>query len=140
MCIRDSDKISLDLYSDTSLKVTITNTSIRDRSITPSFPLQKWVQVIISIDQYLLDLYLDGKLMKSIVNNGVINNIPSDADKIVFTTSDTYVSGLNVKTIPMNSKTAIENYKAGKSKVNGTTQVSLALTKNNNVAKNFFLF
>ena len=77
--------------------------------------------------------------MKSTVNKNVIN-IPSDADSIIFNKSDSYASGLNVKTIPMNSKTAMQNYKDGKSNVNGTTQVSLALSKNNNVAKNFFLF
>ena len=138
--------ISLGLYSDTALKVTIKNAAAtpptpptRTTTITPSFPLQKWVQVIISIDQHLLDLYLDGKLMKSTVNKNVIN-IPSDADSIIFNKSDSYASGLNVKTIPMNSKTAMQNYKDGKSNVNGTTQVSLALSKNNNVAKNFFLF
>jgi len=34
-------------------------------SITDNFPLQKWVYVILSVDNQFLDIYLDGKLVKS---------------------------------------------------------------------------
>jgi hypothetical protein len=132
------EKISLDLYNDTSLKVKFGTTT--PTTITPSFFLQKWQQVIISVDQYLLDVYLDGKLMKSIKNLNTIT-IPIDTDIIQFNQKiDTYISGCNVKTIAMNPKTALENYKVGKSKVNGTTKVSLALSKNENVTKNLYFF
>ena len=111
--------------------------------ITPSFFLQKWQQVIISIDQYLVDLYLNGKLMSSVTSENQIT-IPNDNDTISFRSiekkSDYYVSGLNIKTSAMNPKTALKNYNEGKSKVNGSTKVSLALTKNENIAKNFMLF
>ena len=136
--------ISLDLYNDTSLKVTVKDSgnSTHTKIITPSFSLQKWQQVIISIDQYLLDLYLDGKLMQSIyISNSSPIVIPDvNNDDLKFTKSDIYVSGYNLKTSAINTKTALENYKIGKSKVNGTTNVSLALSKNNNVSNKYNLF
>lgn len=133
-------KIKLDLYKNTKLSVTISG---KEYIITPSFFLQKWQQVIISIDQYLVDLYLDGKLMSSTFSQQKII-IPSNNDNITLPSeehkSDYYVSGLNIKTTAMDPKTALQNYNKGKSKVNGSTNVSLALTKNQNVAKNFILF
>lgn len=134
----------LDLYNDTSLKVTVKDTQNNEyiKTITPSFPLQKWEQVIISIDQYLLDLYLDGKLMQSIyISNSYPIVIPDvNNDTLNFTASDIYVSGYNLKTSTIDTKTALKNYKIGKSKVNGTTNVSLALSKNNNVSNKYNLF
>ena len=130
-------QISLYLKTTTELIVKIGEKSY---TITPSFFLQKWEQVIISIDQYLVDLYLDGKLMSSTISRSIIT-IPKDSDNISFPEAkDYYVSGLNVKTVAMDPKTALKNYNNGKSKVNGSTKVSLALTKNENVAKNFMLF
>jgi hypothetical protein len=137
---KNDTKIELILKLDTSLIVKFNGISY---TITPSFFLQKWEQVIISIDQYLVDLYLDGKLMSSNQSQNKII-IPQNRDTITFSTddpqSDYYVSGLNIKTTAMDTKLALQNYTNGKSKVNGSTKVSLALTKNENVAKNFILF
>ena len=144
-----SGKMSLDLHNTTELILTIKDSKDSVKytkyTITPSFFLQKWEQVIISIDQYLIDLYLDGKLMSSTMSSKTDNPIPipTDSDSIVFDStnqSDFYVSGLNIKTVAMDPKTALKNYTGGKSKVNGSTNVSLALTKNENIAKNFMLF
>ena len=139
--ISSSTNMSLDLYKDTSLKVTFSTGTGNPITtpITPSFFLQKWQQVIISVNQKLLDVYLDGKLMKSIIHSDTIH-IPKDTDIIKFNKIDMYVSGCNVKTIAIDPKTALENYKVGKSKVNGTTKVSLALSKNENVTKKFYFF
>jgi len=132
-------KMKLVLKNTTELIVNIKG----EYKITPSFFLQKWQQVIISIDQYLVDLYLNGKLMSSVTSKNQIT-IPNDNDTISFSSnadkSDYYVSGLNIKTSAMDPKTALKNYNEGKSKVNGSTKVSLALTKNENIAKNFMLF
>ena len=133
--------MSLDLKTTTELIVKIGNQN-REYTITPSFFLQKWEQVIISVDQHLVDLYLNGKLMSSTMSPNTII-LPKDSDIIKFDStsrSDFYVSGLNVKTVAMDPKTALKNYNNGKSKVNGSTKVSLALTKNENIAKNFMLF
>lgn len=34
-------------------------------TVTPNFPLQKWVQIIVSVDGQFVDYYLNGKLIKS---------------------------------------------------------------------------
>jgi len=146
--LTENEIISLDLYNDTSLKVSVKSDNTYTKTITPSFPLQKWEQVIISIDQYLLDLYLDGKLMQSIYLNTDITKKTPDLIKIPnvnndilnFTKSDIYVSGYSLKTSKIDPNTASTNYKIGKSKVNRNTKVSLALSKNNNVSNNYNLF
>jgi hypothetical protein len=146
--IQNNEIIRLDLYNDTSLKVSVKSDNTYTKTITPSFPLQKWEQVIISIDQYLLDLYLDGKLMQSIYLNTDntkktpdLIKIPNvNNDILIFTKSDIYVSGYSLKTSKIDPNTALTNYKIGKSKVNRNTKVSLALSKNNNVSNNYNLF
>ena len=58
------------LYLDTTtptLKVNIG--TVKDPVIiiiTPNFPLQKWTYVTVSVDNYFVDCYIDGKLIKSI--------------------------------------------------------------------------
>ena len=81
--------------------------------------------------------------MSSTMSKDKPTPIPTDSDTIVFNStdqSDFYVSGLNIKNVAMDPKTALKNYNNGKSKVNGSTNVSLALTKNENITKNFLLF
>jgi hypothetical protein len=138
--------LSLDVNNDSSLTTNILlkgQTDLKEYVITPNFSLQRWEHVIISVNQSYIDLYLDGKLMSSTFSKNKII-IPTDSDNIILTKvgqqSDYYVSGLNIKTTAMDPKTALQNYNNGKSKVNGNTNISLALTKNENVAKNFILF
>ena len=45
--------------------VTMSDLSINSTIITPNFPLQKWVYIIVSLDNQFLDVYLDVKLVKS---------------------------------------------------------------------------
>jgi len=67
---------SLDLYGDTSLYVRYNNGTTRSTPpatdplsnpylVTPNFPLQKWALLIVSFDNKVMDLYLDGKMVKS---------------------------------------------------------------------------
>jgi len=54
------------LLCDVIMNETINNAAtIKNIQITNSFPLQKWVCIIISIDNQILDCYLDGKLVLS---------------------------------------------------------------------------
>ena len=67
----DFNFFSLDLYGDTSLYVRYNtgeaglNTLSNPYLVTPNFPLQKWTLIIVSFDNKIMDLYLDGKLVKS---------------------------------------------------------------------------
>ena len=46
--------------------VAMSNNSTISTIITQNFPLQKWVYIIVSLDNQFLDVYLDGKLVKSV--------------------------------------------------------------------------
>jgi hypothetical protein len=56
----DSNSPSLKVDISTMDGKTVTST------ITDNFPLQKWVYIIASMDTSFLDVYLDGKLIKSV--------------------------------------------------------------------------
>jgi hypothetical protein len=50
------------------------NGDTKSISITENFPLQKWVYITISVDNSFVDLYLDGKMVKSIKLEGIQSN------------------------------------------------------------------
>ncbi len=61
---------NIKLYLDTdspTLKcdITMTDDEVQSFEITDNFPLQKWVYIIISVDNQYIDCYLDGKLVRS---------------------------------------------------------------------------
>jgi hypothetical protein len=60
------DRMNPTLYCDITLNdSTSVKPSIKKIEITNSFPLQKWVYIIVSVDNQFVDCYLDGKLVKS---------------------------------------------------------------------------
>ena len=52
---------SLPIEADTNVGL-----APKEIEITNNFPIQKWVCVLISIDNIIADIYLDGKLVKSV--------------------------------------------------------------------------
>ena len=56
--------------------VTIDGTSEQQEifDITNNFPLQKWTCILVSVDNKIIDVYLDGKLVKSIENKTTISS------------------------------------------------------------------
>lgn len=50
-------------------------------TLSTSFPFQKWVQIVISVDGATIDAYLDGKLVKTVTNKrlGTDNTTPITA-------------------------------------------------------------
>jgi hypothetical protein len=45
--------------------IVMSDTTTKTIQITDNFPLQRWIYIIISLDNQFLDCYLDGKLVKS---------------------------------------------------------------------------
>lgn len=99
-----SPKTFFQLYIDSTnnLKYGITNNSTgetlatanaklaNDTTIMTNFPLQKWVFVLISVDNgTVIDIYINGKLVKS--QNATIKP-PTDKCTINYGVSDAYVS------------------------------------------------
>jgi hypothetical protein len=109
--------ISLDLYKNTSLNVNVYNVNKYDSyEITPTLPLQKWQHIIISVQNYLMDFYLNGKLLKSInlsANNGV--PVPTKTAKINFGGSDAYIAKFNRSSTKITTNEAWKRYLDGNS-------------------------
>lgn len=64
---RDNNiKLYLDANSPTlKCDIYMSNDTYKTIEITDNFPVQKWVHIIVSVDNQYADCYLDGKLVKS---------------------------------------------------------------------------
>jgi len=112
--------------------------------ISSNFPLQKWVCVSVSVDNNVVDTYLDGKLVKSQKMEGTPYT-PLKTSKIVFGTGDIYLAEFERLANPIDPQTAWDRYMAG----NGGSYISnafaayganLILTKDQVDMKKFSLF
>jgi hypothetical protein len=135
-------ELNLNSSATLNLKIKKSNDNSSTIEITKNFPLQRWEYVVISINQNIVDLYLDGKLIKSI-NLGQTVKVPAKNSEIVFGTGDIYIAGFKILPDPMDPQTAWNNYLNG----SGTTTrsltnygLSMTLSKNNNPEKTITLF
>ena len=95
--------------------------------LTQNFPLQKWTYVIISVDNQIIDIYLDGKLVMSkkldyipkVSDNNIM--IGEELKHDIFLTSVTYTPS------PMDPQTAWNNYIKGNG-MNNQYNVNLKLS------------
>lgn len=95
-----------------------------DVIVTDNFPLQKWVYFTVSVDNQYIDLYLDGKLVKSI-KISCMAAAPGDAttpiklgsmnvaNANVSQASDIFLAKLIRWTNPLNPQDVWNNYMAG---------------------------
>lgn len=111
--------------------------------ITSNFPLQKWVCVSISVDNNIVDSYLDGKLVKSQQLSGV--EAPNKNSIITFGKDDVYIAEFERLPHPTDPQSAWDQYMAG----NGGSWISnafssyganLILTKDEMDMKKYALF
>ena len=118
--------------------------------ITNNFPIQKWVCVLISIDNVIADIYLDGKLVKSVQfsdpsSPGTPQTIATtDADEIIFGRWDCYISKFERYPRVTDPKTAYDKYMEGNGGSNlgnalGNFNVKFAITKDNVETSKFLL-
>ena len=133
----------LNAYSDGSLKYKIN--TIPDNIITSNFPLQKWVCLTFSVDNNVIDLYLDGKLVKSQKFTATSMISPTKTCKITFGSGDIYIAQFERLPTPIDPQTAWDRYMAG----NGGSYIgnsfaaygaNLILTKDQLDMKKFNLF
>ena len=95
-------------------------------TITDSFPLQKWVHIVISVDGQYLDAYLDGKLIKSskMHVSGASPTVGSKDDKMKLggdTTYDAQVAKFMHWTEPLDPQTVWSTYNEGNGQGSGLT-------------------
>ena len=125
----DNTKVyfSLDLYSDTSAYVSLAGLTKRSTLITSNFPLQKWTYVIISFDNKTVDLYLDGKLVRSLTLDKSPTPINAATSTMTFGKADVDVMNYTRYNYTMDPQTAWNNYKAGLNTTGGSTSYKLNL-------------
>jgi hypothetical protein len=97
--------------------------------VTKNFPIQKWVYVVISVDNTVVDCYLDGKLLTS----QQLPNVPyvTDAYGINFGVFDAYLTGFVRNAFPLDPQTVWNKYMSGNgvSKSGSSYGVTAAITK-----------
>ena len=132
----DNLKLYLDKTSPVlKLDVTMNDTTTEPMIITNNFPLQKWVNVTISMDNQFADAYIDGKLVRSqrffkkIENNGsAIPIVPPGKEIPVYLGNtdgnfDAYATRFRRWTTPIDPETAWDVYMKG----NGSSKMASAL-------------
>lgn len=117
-------------------------------TITNNFPVQKWVYVIVSISNNLVDCYLDGRLVSSYQISGGTTIDASNATGIEISycnngqTFDAYLYNLNRNLYPMDTDTAQRNYYYGAPSAAGGTNynVNFSVTKSGSPVASYSLF
>ena len=78
--------------------------------ITDNFPLQTWVHLIVSIDNSFIDVYMNGKLIKSMQDT---IEAPSATSVLKYGVCNCYLAKLVRSTNPTDPQTAWDHYVAG---------------------------
>jgi hypothetical protein len=82
-------------------------------TITTNFPIQKWVYVSFVIDNQTVDIYLDGKMVKSLAIGQVSPDDKSDIYYGYGSGFDTVVSGFQRWSIPIDPQSVWNYYMSG---------------------------
>ena len=87
-----------------------------DCAVTP-FELQKWVQIVVVLNGKTTDVYLDGKLARSCVNNGVFAVDTSTGDVVLRICGNGgfggFISGVQAYDYALNPEQVYRSYMAG---------------------------
>lgn len=112
--------------------------------ITNNFPLQKWVCVTISVNQKIMDAYIDGKMVKS-VKLSEFFTVNKDSHIEFGKDVDIYISNFERVPSPTDPKSAYDKYLAGSggasliSTLLGNINVNLSVLQNNVETSRFAL-
>jgi hypothetical protein len=80
-------------------------------TISDNIPFQTWVHVIVSVDNSFVDVYLNGKLIKSLKDTTIVS--PSSNSPVAFGSSQTYLAKFTRTVNPTDPQTAWNSYLAG---------------------------
>jgi len=79
-------------------------------TITDNFPFQSWVHLIVSVENNFIDIYMNGKLIKSIKDT---LSKPSSTKQVDFGISQTHLAKFTRVTTPTDPQTAWGHYLDG---------------------------
>ena len=110
-------------------------------TVTTTFPIQKWVYVIISVDGMTMDAYLDGKLVISKQLTAPITGDTTNPLILGGNSSDIYLTKINWWPTAMNPQLAWNNYMQGNGLPSSSQyNVKLEVLQDNVQQKQFTLF
>jgi hypothetical protein len=108
--------------------------------ITNNFPIQKWTCIIVSVDNQIIDLYLDGKLVLSkkleYMPTVSIQDI-SLGDNI---RQDIFLAKVVRNPNPMDPQSAWNSYLSGNGQSNNNVNIKMSVLQDNIEQKQFTLF
>lgn len=137
------DFLTLQLTNSAVLKyIAKTDSGTATHVIMDNFPLQKWVYVVISVDNNVVDLYIDGKLIRS--HKVDIKQVGESSD-IEFGILDAFIAKMEREPKPMDPSYAWSKYMEGNggnyfSRMLANYGGTLTLTKNDMDVREFQLF
>ena len=137
------DFLKLQLTNSAVLKyIAKTDSGTATHVIMDNFPLQKWVYVVISVDNNVVDLYIDGKLIRS--HKVDIAQVGETSD-IEFGRLDAFIAKMEREPKPMDPSYAWSKYMEGNggnyfSRMLANYGGTLTLTKNDMDVREFQLF
>ena len=114
-------------------------------TITNNFPIQTWTNVILNVDGYYLDIYINGQLTNSVVlvsqyttqTESITINGDGDGDK-KGNLYDIYLANIKRWGVPINPQTAYYEYLYGLQQLpkdSSSYNFKLSLLKDNNLIK-----
>ena len=123
--------------SGAGLKVKVNDDNTpSDIVVTDNFPIQKWVHIGIVVDNQIMDVYLDGKMVKSVKLKAVIS--PAEKDITYGTTSaiaeDTHIAEHKRMTYALDPKGMWDLYMEGNG-MGGLTQAASEMNVNLSILK-----
>lgn len=112
-------------------------------TITDNLPLQSWVHLIVSVDGAFVDVYVNGKLVKSFQDAGIKS--PSASAAVEYGNVDCYLAKLTRYTKATDPQTAWDKYMSGNgenpfAKFLSSFGLTMTLQKNNQDYSKITLF
>ena len=133
---RSGDLLSLYVKNTTDLYVDVllgTDISLSNIIITSNFPMQSWQQVIVSFDNTHLDVYHNGKFVKSTHFTNTMLPVKTSSKSVIdfgTTRSDINIKLFSVLEYPMDPQTAWNKYLEDSKTSNGANTVNYGLKLN----------
>jgi len=127
------DSASPKLYVEYSKKIDGATSKSESQLITDNFPLQTWVHLIVSVDNSFIDVYMNGKLVKSFQDT---INAPSANSLIEYGQVNCYLAKMTRTLTATDPQTAWDHYISGNgenplAKYLANFGLSVTLQKNN---------
>lgn len=99
-------------------------------TITDNFPIQKWVHLVVSVDNDIVDAYIDGKMVRSQRTSTVTSTVNGEttegsttatptSSRVTCGIMDAYITRFKRWTHPLNPQTVYDQYMKG----NGRTGI-----------------